>query len=99
MHLAEGDFEVGLMSEAGGKVAANDEVVDIGEEVVEASVEFVEVGDDGDVGGAGPGGGKRGGFGVVSVDVESSGVNYPVTVEVGGAEGEGFIAAPEDGAF
>ncbi len=99
VHLAEGFFEVGLAHEAGGEVAADDEVVDVGEEVFDVGVELVEVGDDGDSGGAGPGGGEGGGGGVVAVDVEGAGVDDPVAVEIGGVEGEAFVAAAEDGAL
>src|SRR3981189_3751356 len=101
VHLAGGLFEGGLGQEAGGKVAGDDEVVDVGDEGFDVWVELVEIGYDGDVGGAGPGGGEDGGFGVVAVDVEGSGVDDPVAVEVGRVEGEtGFrIAANEDGAL
>ena len=77
MHLAEGLLEVGLGDEAGGKVAADDAVVDVGEEIFDVGVELVEVGDDGDVGFAGPGGGEDCGFSVVPVDVEGAGVGDP----------------------
>ena len=99
VHLAEGLFEVGLGGEAGGKVAADDEVVDVGEEGFDVGVEFVEVGDDGDVGFAGPGGGEDGGFGVVAVDVEGAGVGDPFAMEIGGVEDEALVAAAEDGAL
>ena len=51
---AEGLFEGGFGGEAGGKVTADDEVVDVGEEGFDVGVEFVQVGDDGDVGFACP---------------------------------------------
>ncbi len=99
MHLAESLFEVGFGGEAGGKVAADDEVVDVSEEGFDVGVEFVEVGDDGDVGFAGPGGGQDGGFGVVAVDVEGAGVGDPFAMEVGGVEDDALVAAAEDGAL
>ncbi len=99
LHFSERLFEAGLGGEAGGKVAGDDEVVDVGEEGFDVGVELVEVGDDGDAGFAGPGGGEDGGFGVVAVDVEGAGVDDPFAVEVGGVEGETFVAADEDGAF
>ena len=99
LHLLEGFFEVGLVGEAGGEVAADDEVVDVFEEGVDAGVELVEVGDDGDSGFAGPAGGEGGGGGVVAVDVEGAGVDDPVALEVGGLEDEAFVAAAEDGAL
>ncbi len=73
VHLAEGLLEVGLGCDARGNVAADDEVVDVGEERFDVGVELVEVGDDGDAGFTGPGGGLDGGFGVVAVDVEGAG--------------------------
>ena len=99
VHLAEGLLEVGLGGEAGGKVAADDEVVDVGDEGFDVGVEFVEVGDDGDVGFAGPGGGEDGGFGVVAVDVEGAGVGDPFALKIGRVEGEAFVATAEDGAL
>src|SRR5215472_3562937 len=99
MHLTQGSFEVGLMGETGGKIAADDEVVDVGEEIVDAGVEFVEVSDDRDVGGTGPGSSEGGGFGVVAVHVEGSGIDDPFPVEIGWPEGKGFVTAPEDGAL
>ena len=99
VHLAEGFFEIGLAHEAGWKIAADDEVVDVGEEVFDVGVKLVEVGDDGDSGGLGPGGGCNGGLGVEAVDMESAGVDDPFTVELGRVEGEAFVAATEDGAL
>ena len=81
------------------EVAGDDEIVDVGDEGFDVGVEFVEVGDDGDVRFAGPGGGEDGGFGVVAVDVEGAGVGDPFAIEVGGAEAEAVVAADEDGAF
>ena len=99
LHLAEGFLEVGFGHEAAGEVAADDEVVDFLEEVFDAWVELVEVGDDGDAGFACPGGGEGCGGGVVAVDVEGAGVDDPIAVEVGGLEDESLVAAAEDGAF
>ena len=101
VHLFEGAFEVGLLHETGGEVAGDDGVVDVGEELFDAGVELVEVGDDGDIGLAGPASGLGGGGGVVAVDVEGAGVDDPLALEVGGLEDEaGFgVAADEDGAL
>jgi hypothetical protein len=99
VHLAESLFEVGLGHEARGKVATDDAVVDFGEEIFDVGIELVEIGDDRDVGFAGPGGGENGGFGVVAVKVESAGVDDPLAIEVGGMEGETVVAAAEDGAL
>jgi len=99
VHLAEGLFEIGLGCETRGKVAGHDEVVDVGDECFDVRVELIEIGDDGDAGFTGPGGGEDGGFGVVSVDMEGAGVDDPLAVEIGGVEGETFVAADEDGAL
>jgi hypothetical protein len=92
-------LEVGFGGEASGKVAADDEVVDVSEEIVDVGVEFIEVGDDRNVGGASPGGGEDGGFGIVAVDMEGAGVDDPLALQVGGMEGDAFVAAAEDGAL
>ena len=101
VHLLKCAFEVGLLHETGGEVAGDDGVVDVGEELFDAGVELVEVGDDGDIGLAGPASGLGGGGGVVAVDVEGAGVDDPLALEVGGLEDEaGFgVAADEDGAL
>jgi len=99
LHLAKSLLEIGLGGEARGKVAADDEVVDIGDEVFDVGVEFVEIGYDGDVGFTSPGGGEDGGFGVEAVDVESAGIGDPLALEVGWAEGQCFVAAGKDGAL
>jgi hypothetical protein len=99
LHELEGAFEAGLVHQARGEVAADDEIVDVFEEVVDAGVGLVEIGDDGDGGGAGPAGGLDGGGGVVAVDMEGAGVDDPVALEVVGLEGEAVVAAAEDGAL
>jgi hypothetical protein len=101
VHLAESFFEIGLGHEARGKVTAHDEVVDVGEEIFDTGVEFVEVGDDGNARFAGPGRGESRGGGVVSVDVEGPSVGDPFAVEVGGAEAEASfgVAAYENGSL
>jgi len=99
MHKAEGGFQVGLVSEASGKIAADDEVIDEGKEIVDIGVEFVEVGNDGDSRFAGPAGGEDGSLGVVAVDVEGAGAGDPLALEVGRPDSEGLVAAPEDGAL
>ena len=99
LHLAESLFEIGLGCEARGEVAADDEVVDVTNEILDVGVEFVEVRDDGDVGFARPGGGQDGGFGVVTVDVKGTGVSDPIAIEIGGTEAKTVISADQDGAF
>ena len=92
-------FEIGLASEASGEVAADDEVVDVFDEVFDAGIDFVEVGDDGDACGAGPACGEGGGGGFVAIDVKGAGVDDPVAIEIGGLEEEALVAAAEDGAL
>ena len=101
LHFAKSLFEIGLGCEARGKVAADDEVVDVADEVFDLGIELVEVGDDGNAGFTGPSGGADCGFCVVAIDVESAGVGDPFPVEISGAEGEAGIkiAPDEDSAF
>src|SRR6202007_90865 len=54
---AERFAQVGFAGDAAGNVAAGDEVIDQREKGVDAGVEFVEIGDDGDACGARPSGG------------------------------------------
>jgi len=91
--------QIGFAGNAAGDVEAGYKVVDQREEGVDAGVEFVEVGDDGDPRGARPGGGDGCGGGVVAVEVKGAGFEDPVALEVAGLEGEAVVALPEDGAL
>ena len=95
----EGLFEIALAGEHEGKVAAGDEVVNVGDEVFYAGVELVEVGDGGDACLARPTGGEGGGGGLKAVDVDGAGVDDPGAVEVFRAELEAVVAEVEDGAL
>jgi len=99
LHLTQRLLKVGLRHEAAGEVPADDEVVDVFEELVYAWVQLVEIGDDGDAGGAGPAGGHGCDGGIVSIDVEGSCVDDPFAVEAGGLKIEPLVAPPEDGAL
>ena len=83
-----------LAGDQAGEIAADDEVVDVFEQLFDAGISLVEVGNDDDAGFAGPAGGKGGGSGVVAVDVERAGVDDPFAVEVTGA---GESGARRDG--
>ena len=54
LHAMECGLEVLVGHEAAGEVARDDEVVDVVDQLFDAGVELVEVGDDGDAGLAGP---------------------------------------------
>ena len=99
VHFAEGLLKVGLGGEASWKVAADDEVVDVGEEGFDVGIEFVEVGDHRNTRFAGPGCALNGSFGVVTVDMKSAGVGNPFATEVGGVEDDALVAAAEYGAL
>lgn len=85
--------------ELAGNVAAGDEVVHVGEKRFDAGIKFVEVGDDGNAGGARPRGGSGSGCGVVAVEMKRAGVDDPIAVKFFGAERKAMVAAPEDGAL
>jgi hypothetical protein len=97
VHFAESLLEGGFGGETGGKVAADDQVVDVVDQGFDVWVEFVEVGDDGNVSGASPVGGLDGGFGIVAVDVKRACVGDPFALKVSGVEHDAFVAATEDG--
>ena len=96
---AEGLFEIPFAGEARGKVAADDEVVDVVDQVFDAGIELVEIGDHGDAGGAGPacGHGCCGGF--KAIDVQGARIHDPGAIKVGGLEQQALVAAAEDSAF
>ncbi len=99
LHAGECIGEVGLAGDAAGDIAADDEVVDFFEELLDAGIELVEVGNDGDAGFAGPGGGGDGGFSIVAVEVDGAGVGDPFSAQIFRAKGEAVIALPEHGAL
>ncbi len=57
-------------------------VVDVGDEVFNAGIDVVEIGDDGNVGRARPACGERSGGGVVTVDMEDAGAFDPFAAKV-----------------
>ena len=89
--------EVGFAGEAGGNVAAGDEVVDQREKGIDAGVEFVEIGDDGNACFSRPRCGDRSGGGVVAVEMERAGFENPFALQIGGLDSEAVVALPEDG--
>ena len=91
--------QIGFVGDAAGNVAAGDEVIDQREESVDAGVEFVEIGNDGNACGACPGGGDGCGGSVVAIEVEGAGFEDPLAAEVAGLKGETVVALPEYGAL
>jgi hypothetical protein len=99
LHLPKCGLQVRFAGEPAGQIAADDEEVNVVEELFDAFVGVVEVCDDEHAGLMGPAGGEGGGGGVMAVDVKCSGVDDPLAVEFGGLEDEALVAAAEDGAF
>src|SRR5439155_23988145 len=86
--------EVGFAGDAAGNVAAGDEVIDEREKGIDAGVQIVEVGDDGDACFARPGCGCGCCGGVVAVEVEGASFEDPFALQVAGLDGETVIALP-----
>jgi hypothetical protein len=99
LHEADGLVEIGLVHEARGEIATDNEVVDLFEQSFDAGVDLVQVGDDRHAGLAGPGGGEGGGGDVISIDVKCAGVDDPFTLEVVGVQVKALVLTPEDGSF
>ena len=92
-------FKIAFAGETRGKIAADDKVVDVVDQVFDAGIDLVEIGDDGNSCGAGPGSGLGCGGGFETVDVQGARVHDPGAIEIGGLEQEAFIAAAKNGAF
>ena len=73
----KGLFKVALAGEARGKVAADDKIVDIVNQVSDAGIELVEIGNDGDAGGACPARGHCGCGGFKSVHMQGTRIHDP----------------------
>jgi len=99
LHAAQGFVEVVLSHQAQRKIAAHDQVIDVLDEIFDAGIDIVEIGDNRDVGDAGPVGGEGGCGRVEAVDVKSAGVHDPIAIEVGGLKSKAFIAPAEHGAL
>ena len=99
MHGGQRFVQVVGESELAGNVSAGDEVIHIGQKCFDAGIEFVKVGDDGNVGGTRPSGGLGSGSGIVAVEMKRTRVDDPVAVKLFRAESEAMVAAPEDGAL
>jgi len=69
------------------------------QERIDARIQFIEVGDDGNARGARPGGGLGCCSGVVPIDVKSAGVEDPIALEFFRAQRQALVALPEDGAL
>ncbi len=89
--------EIGFAGDAAGNVFAGDQEVYVREKRVDAGIKIVEVGDDGNLRGASPFGGKGCSGGVVAVNEESAGGGNPFALEFGWLEREAFIVAAKDG--
>ena len=98
-HGLERGGKRGFAGEPLGKIAADDGVVGEREQVVDAGIEFVEIGDGGHMSGARPVGRVGGGGGVIAIDEEDAGLLNPVGAQLGGVEILAGIATPEDGAL
>src|SRR5579859_2822817 len=92
-------LEIGFGGDAAGNVVAGDEEIDVGKKRVDAGVEIVEIGDDGNFCGASPFGGEGCGGGVVAVDQKGASGGDPFAAKFGGLEGEAFVVSAKDGEF
>lgn len=99
LNLLQRLFEIGLGHETAGEVSADDEVVDVFDEFFDARIEFIEIGDDWDAGGASPRGCKSCGGGVVAIDVKCPSIHDPFLGEIGRLKDEALVASAEDGSF
>src|ERR1019366_4680138 len=81
----------------GGKLAGGHQVIDIGEDAVEALIDGIDIDGDGDAVAAGDFGGAGDGGGIVAVDVEQTGAGDHVLGDLLGEHLEAIVAPPQDG--
>src|SRR6266849_5933363 len=95
----QGFSQIGFLRQTFRDIPAGDEIVDSLQERFHTGVEFIHVGDDGNVGAARPacGGGCSGG--IVSIDVKGAGVHDPVPLKFFGAQRQALVAFPKNSAF
>jgi len=91
--------EVVLVGEPARDVAADDEIVDPGQQGIDGGVELVEIGDYGNVRSASPSRSSDGCGGVVTIHEKSASGSDPLRAKFLGLEREARISPPENGAF
>ncbi len=99
LHLRQRFEQIGPAAQVPWNVAADDKVVNLFDQAFDIRVEFVQIGDDRDTGLARPGGGREGGCGVVTVDVQHSRIGDPLAPQFFGAQRDAIVASPQNGAL
>ena len=99
LHGTQCGLEVHLLHQPTGKIATDDEVVDLLEQCVDAVIDFVQISNDRNAGSSRPLRGERGCGGVMTVNVQGAGMRNPLPVEVGGLQEEAFVATAKYGTF
>src|SRR5437899_3024020 len=99
MDGGEGLLQIVGRHKLAGNITAADQIVDIFKQRFDAGIEFIQVGDDRNFGGARPSGGLGGSRGVVAVKVKRARVDDPIALQFFRAKGEAVVAPPQDGAL
>ena len=88
-----------LSAKAAGKIAADNQEVDIRKQRVDSRVSFVEVGNDGNAGGARPLCGLGSRRGVVTIYEQSASIDDPFALEFTRLKREPLVAVSDSSAF
>ena len=103
MDGGEGLLQIVGRHKLAGNITAADQIVDIFKQRFDAGIEFIQVGDDRNFGGARPSGGLGGSRGVVAVKVKCARVDDPIALQFFRAKGEAVVAyekqVPTDGGY
>ena len=92
-------LEIGFVHQAAGEILAHDQIVDVGDEFLDAGIGVIQIGDDGNVRQHAPSGGLRGRGGVVAIDVQHASIHDPFAAKIGGLKNHLFVALTDDRAL
>src|SRR6266478_2888351 len=95
----QGFFQIVFCREAFGNVPASDEEIDALQERFHTGIEFVQISNYGNAGGAGPARRCSCRSRIVSIDVKGARVNDPFLLEFFGTQGQAVVPFPKDSAF
>ena len=95
VHEAQRHFQIGFPGKATRHVPAHDEVIDVLQQVFDAGVKLIEIGNDRDAGSAGPDRCLRRSLCIVSIDVQCARLGDPCGLQMRSFQGNALISAAQ----
>ena len=89
----------GFVHQPAGEILTDDQIIDIRNQLFDAGIRVIEVGDDGNARLARPGSGLRGSGCVVAVDMQNASIDDPFAAKIGGPKNHLVVALANDSAL